>query len=146
LSGITGSAVVSVNKAVVTQASSAIPVVPLYISLLFKIMKQKGTHEGCIEQIYRMFAEQVYNGHTPKLDDGGRIRMDDWEMEPQTQKAVMDLWPKVTTENLKEISDYETYKSEFLKLFGFGLPQVNYEADVNPLVSLELAVTPQPVK
>jgi enoyl-[acyl-carrier protein] reductase/trans-2-enoyl-CoA reductase (NAD+) len=146
LAGIGGSAAVSVNKAVVTQASSAIPVVPLYISLLFKIMKQKGTHEGCIEQMYRMFANQLYNGHTPKTDDHGRIRMDDWEMDDQTQKAVMELWPKVTTENLKEISDYTTYKAEFLKLFGFGLPGIDYEADVNPMVNINLANAPQPVK
>jgi enoyl-[acyl-carrier protein] reductase/trans-2-enoyl-CoA reductase (NAD+) len=143
LGGITGSAVVSVNKAVVTQASSAIPVVPLYISLLFKVMREKGTHEGCIEQIYRMFKDHLYNGHTPKLDEGGRIRMDDWEMDPDTQKKVMDLWPKVSTENLKEISDYEVYKSEFLRLFGFGLPKVDYEADVSPVVEIDLAKLPQ---
>jgi enoyl-[acyl-carrier protein] reductase / trans-2-enoyl-CoA reductase (NAD+) len=146
LSGIKGSAMVSVNKAVVTQASSAIPVVPLYISLLFKVMKEKGTHEGCIEQIERMFAKQLYNGNKPQLDDKGRIRMDDWEMEPATQKAVMDLWPKVTTENLKEISDYEGYRNEFIKLFGFGLPKIDYEAEVDPVVKLDLANTPQPVK
>ena len=144
LAGIKGSALVSVNKAVVTQASSAIPVVPLYISLLFKVMKAKGTHEGCIEQIYRMFATQLYGGNKPQLDDHGRIRMDDWEMEPDTQKAVMDLWPKVNTENLKELSDYNSYKEEFLRLFGFGLGSVDYEADVNPIVALDLAGTPQP--
>lgn len=146
LAGIGGSALVSVNKAVVTQASSAIPVVPLYISLLFKVMKQKGTHEGCIEQIYRLFANQLYNGSKLHADDQGRIRMDDWEMDPQTQKAVMDLWPKVTTENLKEISDYASYKAEFLKLFGFGLPGIDYDADVNPQVNINLANTPQPVQ
>ena len=144
LSGIKGSAVVSVNKAVVTQASSAIPVVPLYISLLFKVMKAKGTHEGCIEQIYRMFATHLYGGNQPQLDDHGRIRMDDWEMEPDTQKAVMDLWPKVNTENLKELSDYSSYKNEFLRLFGFGFNNVDYEADINPVVALDLAGTPQP--
>jgi enoyl-[acyl-carrier protein] reductase/trans-2-enoyl-CoA reductase (NAD+) len=146
MGGIKGSALVSVNKAVVTQASSAIPVVPLYISLLFKVMKEKKTHEGCIEQIYRMFADQLYNGKQPKLDSDGRIRMDDWEMEPATQKAVQELWPKVTTENLKEISDYESYKSEFLRLFGFGLPKIDYEADVDPMVNVDLANAPQQVK
>lgn len=144
LAGIKGSALVSVNKAVVTQASSAIPVVPLYISLLFKVMKQKGTHEGCIEQIYRLYATQLYNGNQPKLDEHGRIRIDDWEMEPAVQKEVMDLWPQVTTENLKELSDYASYKSEFLKLFGFGLGSIDYEADVDPQVPLELDVAAQP--
>lgn len=146
LSAIGGQALVSVNKAVVTQASSAIPVVPLYISLLFKVMKEKGTHEGCIEQIQRMFAKQLYNGSKLQLDDQGRIRMDDWEMEPDTQAAVMKLWPTVSTENLKEISDYASYKAEFLKLFGFGNPKIDYEADVNPLVPMELANAPTPAK
>ncbi|MBX9568186.1 MAG: trans-2-enoyl-CoA reductase family protein [Candidatus Obscuribacterales bacterium] len=146
LSGIKGSALVSVNKAVVTQASSAIPVVPLYISLLFKVMKEKGTHEGCIEQIQRLFAKHLYNGNKPQTDEAGRVRMDDWEMEPATQKAVMDLWPTVTTENLKEISDYASYKAEFLKLFGFGLEKVDYEADVNPLVQIDIANAPASVK
>lgn len=146
LSGIKGSAVVAVNKAVVTQASSAIPVVPLYISLLFKVMKEKGTHEGCIEQIERLYADHLYNGKTPKLDDEGRIRMDDLEMDPATQEAVMKLWDKVNTENLKEISDFESYTSEFLRLFGFGLPKIDYEKDVNPLVEIDLANAPQHAK
>lgn len=144
MQSIKGTALVSVNKAVVTQASSAIPVVPLYISLLFKVMKEKGTHEGCIEQIYRMFATQLYNGKKPQLDEGGRVRMDDWEMEPSVQKAVMDLWEQVNTENLKQISDYETYRAEFLKLFGFGFSQVNYEEDVDPMVAFNVANVPQP--
>lgn len=146
LSGIGGSALVSVNKAVVTQASSAIPVVPLYISLLFKVMKEKGTHEGCIEQCHRLFAKQLYNGNKTQTDEAGRIRMDDWEMEAETQAAVMKLWPTVTTENLKEISDYTSYKAEFLKLFGFGIDSIDYEADVNPLVSIDLANEPAGVK
>ena len=146
MSGIKGSAYVSVNKAVVTQASSAIPVVPLYISLLFKVMKEKGTHEGCIEQIQRLFAKQLYNGNKVQVDEGGRIRMDDWEMEPETQKAVMALWPIVSTENLREISDYASYKAEFVKLFGFGLSGIDYEQDVNTLVPLDLANAPAQVK
>lgn len=144
LKPLKGTALVSVNKAVVTQASSAIPVVPLYISLLFKVMKEKGTHEGCIEQIYRMFATQLYNGKTPQLDEAGRVRMDDWEMAPDVQKKVMELWPQVDTDNLKQISDYETYRAEFLRLFGFGLESVDYEEDVNPIVQVDLANTPQP--
>ena len=127
-----GRAFVSINKALVTQASSAIPVVPLYISLLYKVMKAQGLHEGCIEQIHRLFATQLYSGAAPALDDEGRIRIDDWEMRPEVQGAVAALWPTVTTENLEAISDIAGYRAEFLKLFGFGLPGVDYEADVEP--------------
>jgi len=127
-----GRAFISVNKALVTQASSAIPVVPLYISILYKVMKAAGTHEGCIEQLYRLFATQMYNGHTPKLDDAGRVRIDDWEMRPEIQDAVRQIWPRVTTENLAAETDIAGYRSEFLKLFGFGLAGVNYEADTEP--------------
>src|SRR5581483_8943170 len=95
-----GRAFISVNKALVTQASSAIPVVPLYISILYKIMKARGTHEGCIEQMQRLFATQMYNGHTPKFDEAGRVRVDDWEMKPEVQNAVREIWPRVNTENL----------------------------------------------
>jgi enoyl-[acyl-carrier protein] reductase/trans-2-enoyl-CoA reductase (NAD+) len=139
MAGIRGGAMVAVNKAVVTQASSAIPVVPLYISLLFKVMKEAGTHEGCIEQIYRLYNDHLYNGKTAKLDEEGRVRMDDLEMEPATQKAVMQLWDKVDTDNLKSISDYESYKADFLRLFGFGIDGVDYEADVDPVVQIDLA-------
>lgn len=134
LSGINGKAYVSVNKALVTQASSAIPVVPLYISLLYKVMKEAKSHEGCIEQMYRLFATQLYNGNRPKLDAEGRIRIDDWEMDPSVQSKVEALWDKVTTENLNDISDFEGYKSEFIKLFGFGLPGVDYEKEVDPAI------------
>jgi enoyl-[acyl-carrier protein] reductase / trans-2-enoyl-CoA reductase (NAD+) len=127
-----GRAYVSINKALVTQASSAIPVVPLYVSLLYKIMKEKGLHEGCIEQMYRLFGAQLYGGHTPTLDSGNRIRIDDREMSNPVQEAVKDLWPTVTTENLHAVSDFAGYRSEFLKLFGFGLSSVDYEAGVNP--------------
>ncbi|MDP3508696.1 MAG: trans-2-enoyl-CoA reductase family protein [Candidatus Melainabacteria bacterium] len=127
-----GKAYVSINKALVTQASSAIPVVPLYISLLYKVMKEKNTHEGCIEQIYRLFASNLYNGAKPNLDAAGRIRIDDKEMDADVQAKVDALWPQVTTENLKEISDYESYSSEFLKLFGFGLDGVDYKVAVDP--------------
>jgi len=127
-----GGAYVSVNKALVTQASSAIPVVPLYISLLYKLMKEKGTHEGCIEQVQRLFAERLYNGASLQLDEAGRIRLDDWEMRPEVQAAVQKIWPTVTTENLKSVTDYEGYQKEFLKLFGFGLPGVDYAAESDP--------------
>lgn len=123
------SALVSVNKALVTQASSAIPVVPLYISLLYKIMKEKDLHEGCIEQITRLFAEHYDRDCGPKLDEKGRIRIDDWEMREEVQAEIEKLWPQVSSENLREISDFDSYQREFLKLFGFGLSGVDYEAE-----------------
>lgn len=132
LSASKGKAYVSVNQAVVTQASSAIPVVPLYISLLFKILKEKSTLEGCIEQIYRLYAAQLYDANGPKLDEAGRIRIDDLEMAPDIQKAVSELWNVVTTENLKSISHFDVYKEQFLKLFGFGVAGVDYEKPVDP--------------
>jgi len=127
-----GRAFVSINKALVTQASSAIPVVPLYIAVLFKIMKAKGTHEGCIEQIQRLFATQMYNGSALKYDDGGRVRVDDWEMRPEVQDEVKRLWPQVTTETLNALTDIEGYRSDFLKLFGFGLAGIDYDAEIEP--------------
>jgi enoyl-[acyl-carrier protein] reductase/trans-2-enoyl-CoA reductase (NAD+) len=131
-----GRAFISVNKALVTQASSAIPVVPLYISILYKIMKAKGTHEGCIEQIQRLFATQMYHGSALSFDDGGRVRIDDLEMKPEIQAAVSQVWPQVTTENLAALTDIAGYRSEFMKLFGFGLPGIDYEAEVEPHVPM----------
>jgi enoyl-[acyl-carrier protein] reductase/trans-2-enoyl-CoA reductase (NAD+) len=131
-----GAAYVSVNKALVTQASSAIPVVPLYISLLYRVMKERGLHEGCIEQLQRLFAERLYHGAAPQLDAEGRVRIDDWEMRADVQSAVAKLWAEVTTENLAAISDIAGYRQEFLRLFGFGLAGVDYEADVDPDVKL----------
>lgn len=128
-----GAAYVSVNKALVTQASSAIPVVPLYISLLYKVMKENGLHEGCIEQMQRLYAERLYAAGSTPVDEQGRIRVDDWEMRPEIQAAVSALWSTVTTENLKSVSDFEGYQKEFLKLFGFGLPAVDYEADADTM-------------
>jgi enoyl-[acyl-carrier protein] reductase/trans-2-enoyl-CoA reductase (NAD+) len=127
-----GRAFISVNKALVTQASSAIPVVPLYISILYKLMKQHGTHEGCIKQIHRLFATHMYNGSTPKFDPAGRVRIDDWEMRPEIQEGVREIWPCVTTENLGTETDIAGYRTEFLKLFGFGLAGVNYETETEP--------------
>jgi len=129
-----GRAYVSINKALVTQASSAIPVVPLYISLLYRVMKEKGLHEGCIEQIQRLFGERLFNGASPQVDEEGRIRVDDWEMRPEIQEAVEKIWPTVTTENLSALTDIAGYRREFLRLFGFGVDGVDYEADSNPLV------------
>lgn len=139
LSTTGGGAYVSVNKALVTQASSAIPVVPLYISLLYKVMKEKNLHEGCIEQIERLFSDRLYNGASPQLDEAGRIRIDDWEMKPEIQAEVASLWNTVTTENLEHISDIAGYREEFLKLFGFGLPGVDYQAEVDPEMPLPSA-------
>ena len=131
-------AYVAVNKAVVTHASSAIPVVPLYISILFKVMKAKGTHEDCIEQMVRMLNARLY-GQDLKLDAEGRIRVDDWEMEPDVQQAVADIWPSIRSETLNAESDYLGYQNNFLALFGFGLPGVNYDEDVEVEVDLPSA-------
>jgi enoyl-[acyl-carrier protein] reductase/trans-2-enoyl-CoA reductase (NAD+) len=134
-----GRAWVSINKALVTQASSAIPVVPLYISLLYKVMKARGLHEGCIEQIQRLFAERLANGAAPQSDAAGRLRLDDWEMREDIQKEVAALWPQVTTENLPTLSDIAGYRAEFLRLFGFGLEGVDYGAESNPVAPLPSA-------
>ncbi len=131
-----GTALVSVNKALVTQASSAIPVVPLYISILFKVMKAKGLHEGCIEQIQRLFAEHYCATGGPTLDDAGRIRIDDWEMREDVQAAIAAEWDDVSTETLGDVADFAGYQRDFLKLFGFGLPSVNYGAETDPMVGI----------
>jgi enoyl-[acyl-carrier protein] reductase / trans-2-enoyl-CoA reductase (NAD+) len=131
-----GRAFISVNKALVTQASSAIPVVPLYISILYKIMKAQGTHEGCIEQIQRLFSQQLYNGNALSFDEAGRVRIDDLEMKPDVQAAVREIWPTVTTENLEATTDIAGYRADFLRLFGFGLAGVDYDADVEPHVPM----------
>ncbi|MDP0501443.1 MAG: trans-2-enoyl-CoA reductase family protein [Verrucomicrobiota bacterium JB022] len=127
-----GRAFISVNKAVVTQASSAIPVVPLYVSILFKVMKEKGTHEDTIEQIDRLFRTQAYNGAALDFDDEGRVRMDDWEMREEVQQAVREIWPHVTTETIDTHTDFAGYQENFLRLFGFGLKGVDYDAEVEP--------------
>lgn len=136
LSPLHGKAFVSVNKALVTQASSAIPVVPLYMSILFKLMKQNGTHEGCIEQMVRMYRDRLYrNGALAvwsevHVDDAGRIRMDDLEMEPELQRKVDDIWKKVTTENVSELTDIAGYRDDFMRLFGFGVEGIDYDEDI----------------
>ena len=135
LSSTGGEARVAVLKGLVTQASSAIPVMPLYISLLYRVMKDVGTHEGCIEQIDGLFRQCIYSG-SPIVDEVGRWRMDGKELEDSVQHAVERLWQEVDTENLSEISDYEGYQREFLKLFGFGIPSIDYEADISTMVTL----------
>ena len=134
LASLNGKAYVSVNKALVTQASSAIPVIPLYISLLYKIMKAEGIHEGCIEQIQRLYAQRLYTGDAVPTDDKGRIRIDDWEMRDDVQSKVAALWKESTTESLPEIGDLAGYKQDFLNLFGFGFEGVDYLADANEMV------------
>lgn len=133
LKSINGKAYVSVNKALVTQASSAIPVIPLYISLLYKIMKAEGVHEGCIEQIQRLFSERLCAGKDVPTDEQGRIRIDDWEMREDIQEKVKALWATATTENLPEIGDLAGYKQDFLNLFGFGFEGVDYNAEANEM-------------
>ena len=136
LASLNGKAYVSVNKALVTQASSAIPVIPLYISLLYKIMKAEGIHEGCIEQIQRLYQQRLYTGQAVPTDDKGRIRIDDWEMREDVQAKVAALWKESTTESLPEIGDLAGYKQDFLNLFGFGFEGVDYMADANEMVQV----------
>ena len=131
-----GGAWVSVNKAVVTQASSAIPVVPLYISLLFGVMKRRGVHEGCIEQMIRLVRDHVGAGSAPKVDERKLIRLDDLELAPEVQAEVAELWPRVTTENLDELSDYAGLKQDFNRLFGFDQDGVDYAAEVETDIPL----------
>jgi enoyl-[acyl-carrier protein] reductase/trans-2-enoyl-CoA reductase (NAD+) len=137
LKDLGGHAWVSVNKALVTQASSAIPVVPLYISLLYQVMKQAGSHEGTIEQIVRLFRDHLGPGKTPKLDDAGRIRIDDREMDPAVQAAVSRLWEQVDSANLATISDFAGFRREFRGLYGYELDGIDYTQPVEldqPLV------------
>ncbi|NRA42852.1 MAG: trans-2-enoyl-CoA reductase family protein [Pseudomonadales bacterium] len=135
LESIGGSAHVSVLKALVTQASSAIPIMPLYLALLFKVMKADGVHEGCIEQIYGLFTDCIVNADAA-VDGDNRYRMDGKELERSIQQQVEALWPQVTTENIDELTDFAGYKEDFLKLFGFGFDAVDYDAEVEP----ELAI------
>ena len=123
-------AYVAVNKAVVTQSSAAIPIVPLYISLLFKVMKEKGLHEGCIEQMYRLIHDRLCKDNVP-TDENRLIRMDDYEMKPEVQEAVAELWSKVSPESIQEIADIDGYWQEFYEIFGFQIDGVDYSADVD---------------
>lgn len=132
LAGIGGSAKVAVLKAIVSQASSAIPVVPLYVALLFKVMKEQGCHEDIIAHIHRLFATQLSASAELRLDDDGRIRMDDVELSEEVQREVVKRWPLVTTENLDDLGDLTGFRADFLKIFGFGFAGVDYEADVDP--------------
>ena len=130
-----GKAYVASLKALVTQASSAIPIMPLYISLLYRVMKAEGTHEGCIEQINGLFRQGLYSD-APIMDDAGRLRMDGKELSPHIQQAVKDLWGQVTTDTIDSLTDYKGYHNEFLRLFGFGYQHVDYDVEVSPMVPL----------
>ncbi|WP_410769726.1 enoyl-ACP reductase FabV [Fontibacillus sp. BL9] len=136
LSGIGGRAYVVVSKALVTQSSSAIPVVPLYMSALYKTMKEKGIHEGTIQQMYRLFADRLYGQNTPPLDEAGRIRLDDWEMRDDVQAEVTKLWDELNSDNIYQLSDLEGFRREFFQLFGFEVDGVDYEADTDPVVEV----------
>lgn len=137
LEQIGGRAFVSVNKALVTQASSAIPVIPLYISLLYKLMKADNTHEGCIEQIQRLYSQRLYTGNAIPTDEQGRIRIDDWEMKAGIQDQVAQLWEEATTETLPNIGDLAGYKQDFSNLFGFGFEGVDYDLDQNEMIAIQ---------
>jgi enoyl-[acyl-carrier protein] reductase/trans-2-enoyl-CoA reductase (NAD+) len=137
LNAIGGKAYVSVNKALVTQASSAIPFIPLYIILLFKIMKAKGIHEGCIEQIQRLYADKLFAGGNVPTDEAGRVRVDDWEMREDVQAEIIQLWELVSTETVHHIGDLRGYTKDFKNLFGFGFKTVDYHLDVNEMVEIE---------
>lgn len=132
-----GKAYVSVNKALVTQASSAIPIIPLYISLLFKVMKNKKIHEGCIEQIQRLYADKLFSGGDVPTDEAGRIRIDDWEMREDVQTEVARLWDEATTETIHSIGDLNGYTKDFKNLFGFGFKTIDYHRDENEMVEME---------
>lgn len=136
LKAINGKSLISVNKALVTQASSAIPVVPLYISILYRVMKAKNIHEGCIEQIARLFNEKLYGTQGLQTDEQGFIRLDDWEMREDVQAEVSKLWSEVNTQNLEKLTDIATYRHEFHKLFGFDIAEINYEAEVEAEVAI----------
>ncbi|OYD26221.1 enoyl-ACP reductase FabV [Oceanimonas baumannii] len=133
-----GNAHVAVLKSVVTQASAAIPVMPLYISMAFKVMKEQGIHEGCIEQIQRLFFDRLYSGQPAPVDEQNRLRLDDWELRDEVQNACREIWKQVQDDNIYQLTDYQGYKDEFLRLFGFGLDGVDYDADVDTKVDFDV--------
>jgi enoyl-[acyl-carrier protein] reductase/trans-2-enoyl-CoA reductase (NAD+) len=138
LEGLGGDARVATLKAIVSQASSAIPVVPLYVSLLFRVMKEVGNHEEIVEHVYRLFATQLAQGAAMNLDEAGRIRVDDWELADEIQNEVRRRWPLATTENLGELADLEGFRADFLKIFGFGFDGVDYDAEQDPTLGRQV--------
>lgn len=129
---VDGHAYVSVNKALVTRASAVIPVVPLYLAILFRVMKEQGLHEGPIEQMYRLFRDRLYSGGPVPVDAEGRIRLDDWELQDNVQSVVHGMWPKITNENVEKETDLEGYRRDFLRIHGFGYDEIDYEKDIEP--------------
>ena len=132
LRAIDGKALISVNKALITRASAVIPAVPLYTALLYRIMKDKNLHEGCIQQMYRLYHDFLFSGNSPKVDAKGRIRIDDWEMRPDVQREVAALWNEINQQNIEELTDIRGLREEFLRHHGFGMPGVDYSQDVRP--------------
>jgi enoyl-[acyl-carrier protein] reductase/trans-2-enoyl-CoA reductase (NAD+) len=132
LAAINGKALISVNKALITRASAVIPAVPLYTALLYRVMKDKKLHEGCIQQMYRLYHDFLFTDSAPEVDVAGRIRIDDWEMRPDVQKEVAELWQRIDQENIKEFADIDGMREEFLRHHGFGMPGVDYSQDVKP--------------
>ncbi|VAX76759.1 Enoyl-[acyl-carrier-protein] reductase [NADH] [Serratia symbiotica] len=133
-----GAAYVAMLKSVVTQASSAIPGMPLYISIVFKIMKEQGIHEGCIEQAQRLFTSKLYSGRVPVTDEKHRLRLDDWELGENVQNSCRKIWSRINNRNLNELTDYQGYKTDFMRCFGFGMAGVDYSADLSSEVSFEV--------
>lgn len=129
-------AYISVNKGLVTQASSAIPIVPLYFGILYRVMKKQGTHEGCIEQMVRLFTQKLYGESAPVLDAEGFIRMDDYELSQDVQKEVKAAWEAVNTENLEQLCDLEGYWEDFYHMFGFHYDNIDYQKDTDPVTAI----------
>ncbi len=132
LSELNGRALISVNKALITQASAVIPGVPVYISLLYRVMKNKKLHEGCIQQMVRLYHDRLFHGGPPVVDERGFIRMDDWELREDVQAEIQSLWSKAEAGNIKRIADIEGLREEFLRHHGFGMPGVDYSEDIEP--------------
>jgi enoyl-[acyl-carrier protein] reductase/trans-2-enoyl-CoA reductase (NAD+) len=132
LAAVDGKALISVNKALITRASAIIPAVPMYIALLYRVMKAKKLHEGCIQQTHRLYQDFLFSKDALKQDARGRVRLDDWEMRPDVQNEVRELWQKVDQENIGELADIKGLREEFLRHHGFGMPGVDYTQDVQP--------------
>jgi enoyl-[acyl-carrier protein] reductase/trans-2-enoyl-CoA reductase (NAD+) len=132
LKTVDGHALISVNKALITRASAVIPAVPLYVALLYRVMKVKKLHEGCIQQIDRLYRDFLFSGNDPTLDARNRVRLDDWEMRPDVQNEVRSLWQQVDQDNLSQLADIQGLREEFLRHHGFGMPGVDYSQDVEP--------------
>jgi enoyl-[acyl-carrier protein] reductase/trans-2-enoyl-CoA reductase (NAD+) len=132
LAPLGGKALISVNKALVTRASAVIPAVPLYIALLYRVMKAGHLHEGCIAQMYRLYHDHLFGDRPPRVDQKGRIRIDDYEMRPDVQQKVTELWEKVDASNIRELADIDGLRQEFLRHHGFEMPGIDYTREIDP--------------